>query len=64
MDSFLTLQEREYYKQFIKAHPIPDDFDPDIFDDNRFSEIQNISTAYLMKMMLEECEEDEGKQEK
>ena len=33
-------------------------------DDNRFSERQYIARAYLMKTMLEECGEDEEKQEK
>ena len=54
MASSLSPEERAYFENFIREHPIPDDYNPDILDDNRFSEIQNISMAYIMKQVLEE----------
>ena len=49
----ISPEKRASYEKFIRDHPIPEDYDPDVIDDNRFSEIQNIARAYMMKRYLE-----------
>ena len=49
----ISPEKRAYYEKFIREHPIPEDYDPNILDDNRFSEAENIAMSYLMKRFLE-----------
>ncbi len=53
MDSSLSKEEREEYEAFVKAHPLPENYDPNKIDDSRTKEAEDMAMSYLLKQLLD-----------
>lgn len=55
MATQLTEEERKYFEAFLKEHPIDKDveFEPDLYDDNRFSKQNKNAASRLVKLLLD-----------
>ncbi len=54
MEFTLSKAQEEYFRRFIKEHPIPENYDPDDLDDRRNSESEYQALAFIMKRLLEQ----------
>ena len=60
MASDFSQQEKRELMEFLKTHPIPDDYDPGYIDDSRTPEAENTALAHMIKIALEDDQHGEG----
>ena len=48
----LSTEMRQRFESFLEEHPIPNDYDPEIIDDTRSIESENVATAVIMRQLL------------
>lgn len=53
MSFVLSPERRAELEAFLQAHPLPEDDDPELFDDRRTREADDLALARLAKRLLE-----------
>ena len=55
MELDITKEQREFFENYLKEHPIDPniDYDDNTFDDNRMNDRDQNNLSWLMKRMLE-----------
>lgn len=46
-------EQRKEFERFIKEHPVPEDYDPDVIVDNMSEEADSIALSYMLKKLLD-----------